>query len=66
MQLLEPVEHGPVRHRVSLVTVSAFMCAVIGFDPRPGVTLTDWLVTPSQLLLSVTAGAVYHDGLGEL
>ena len=26
----------------------------------------DWLTTPQQLLLGVTAGAVFHDGLGEL
>jgi hypothetical protein len=26
----------------------------------------DWLAIPGQLLLEVTAGAVFHDGLGEL
>jgi hypothetical protein len=29
-------------------------------------TSPDWLTTPQQRLLEVTAGAVFHDGLGEL
>ncbi len=31
-----------------------------------GISTRDWLVTPQQSLASVTAGAVYHDGLGQL
>ena len=34
----------------------------IGVDPEP----TDRLVVPQQKLLELTAGRVYHDGLGEL
>src|SRR5262249_50423044 len=63
---LEPVARGPVSHRVDVLTVGGFMTAQLGFDPREGVTLEDWLLTPTQALLSVTAGAVYHDGLAEL
>jgi hypothetical protein len=66
VQRLVPADHGPIRHRVIALTTGAFMQKVLGFDPRGGVTLRDWLSTPSQLLLGVTAGAVYHDGLGEL
>ena len=43
-----------------------YLSGTLGFDARRGVTLLDWLSTPSQLLLSVTAGAVYHDDPGEL
>jgi hypothetical protein len=38
----------------------------LGFDPRDGLTPIDWLVTPQQRLLEVTAGAVFHDDTGEL
>src|SRR5207248_10514109 len=38
----------------------------LGVDPRRAVTLLDWLATPTQRLAEVTAGAVFHDGLGEL
>lgn len=65
-QLLAPAEHGLVRHRVAIATVAGFLHAALGFDPREGIARTDWLVTPAQVLLSMTAGAVYHDGLGEL
>jgi hypothetical protein len=49
-----------------VVGIGTFLTWHLGFDPRGGITTTDWLVTPQQSLLSVTAGAVYHDGLGEL
>jgi hypothetical protein len=51
---------------VVVVGIGTFLTWQLGFDPRGGITTTDWLVTPQQSLLSVTAGAVYHDGLGEL
>ncbi|MHB8684759.1 MAG: DUF4037 domain-containing protein [Dehalococcoidia bacterium] len=50
-----------VRHQVSLTTVGAWFTAVLGFDPRGEVTATDWLATPSQLLRSSVAGAVFED-----
>jgi hypothetical protein len=57
---------GPVRHGVRVVTVGAFWQRWVGLDPRAGMTTVDWLVVPQQRLLSVTAGRVFHDGLGEL
>lgn len=64
--LLRSIDHGPIRHRVIALTTGALMQKVLGFDPRDGISLRHWLSTPSQLLLGVTAGAVYHDGLDEL
>jgi Domain of unknown function (DUF4037) len=64
--LLEAVERGPVNHRVDVHTVGGFMVDVLGFDPLAGVEVADWLVTPSQRLLSVTAGDVFVDPIGEL
>jgi Domain of unknown function (DUF4037) len=64
--LLEAVECGPVNHRVDVETVASFMVEVLGFDPLAGVETPDWLVTPSQRLLSVTAGGVFADPIGEL
>ena len=37
-----------------------------GFDPSDGVSVSDWLTTPQQVLLEVTAGAVFRDEAGEL
>lgn len=38
----------------------------LGFDPREGMGLVDWLSATWQSLAEVTLGEVFHDGLGEL
>ncbi|RKN04265.1 DUF4037 domain-containing protein [Streptomyces radicis] len=57
---------GPVHHRVEVTDPGSWFTTQLGFDPRKDVTLTDWLATPTQLLAEITAGAVFHDGLGQL
>lgn len=57
---------GGARHRVEVTGLGAWLAGRLGFDPRPAVTLLDWLATPTQRLAEMTAGAVFHDGLGEL
>lgn len=63
---LEPISSGPVNHKVEIHTVSGFFVRRLGFDPAGDLTVEDWLATPEQRLLEVTAGCVHHDGLGEL
>ncbi len=58
--------HRPVAHRVEVHDLGRWLQKALGFDPRGGIRTADWLLTPSQTLLEVTAGAVFHDGLGEL
>jgi uncharacterized protein DUF4037 len=57
---------GPVHHRVEVTDLGAWFTAQLGFDPCKGVTLADWLATPTQLFGEATGGAVFHDGLGRL
>ena len=57
---------GISRHRVEAAGLGAWLTGQLGFDPRRGVTLLDWLATPAQLLAEITGGVVFHDGLGEL
>lgn len=57
---------GPVHHRVEITEAAGWFVRQLGFDPGRGVTVADWLATPSQRLAEVTAGAVFHDGLGRL
>ncbi|MFH9424266.1 DUF4037 domain-containing protein [Streptomyces sp. NPDC017529] len=57
---------GPVHHRVEITDPGSWFSAQLGFDPRQDITLTNWLSTPTQRLAEVTAGAVFHDGLGRL
>ena len=65
-----PTRYGwdavPVQSHVVVCELSAWLREHLGFDPRDGMTTIDWLATPQQLLLEVTAGRPLHDGAGEL
>lgn len=63
---LEERAEGPVEHKVEVHTVGGFLRWWLGFDPREGLEVADWLALPQQRLLEVTAGRVFYDGLGEL
>ncbi|HEU4422506.1 MAG TPA: DUF4037 domain-containing protein [Pilimelia sp.] len=63
---LEPAGDGPVDHRVDVLDLDAWLVTRLGADPRTGMRARDWLAIPTQLLLEITAGAVFHDGLGQL
>jgi hypothetical protein len=56
----------PARHHVEVTEFGAWVSARLGFDPRGGITRTDWLSTPTQRLAEFTSGAVFHDGLNVL
>ena len=56
----------PVSQHVLVTTLGDWLEAHLGFDPRRGVETKSWLATPQQILLEVTRGAVFHDGLDEL
>lgn len=53
--------NGWAEGAAEITTAAALFRARLGFDPADGVTLTDWLTTPTQLLATVTAGPVFHD-----
>jgi hypothetical protein len=57
---------GPPRHRIEVADLRSWLDSQLGFDPRQSVTTADWLATPAQRLAEITAGAVFHDGPGEL
>jgi len=53
-------------HGIDILTVPAFFMGFLGFDPAGDISAIDWVSVPQQNLLMVTAGRVFHDGLGEL
>lgn len=63
-----PKEAGPVAHRVTVTTVARFVKGELNYDwQRDTVpSAVDWLTFGEQKLRTLTAGAVYHAGLGEL
>ena len=56
----------PVQHHVNVVPLGEWLKSHLGFNPQVNITVQDWLTTPQQLLLEVTAGAVLHDPDGDL
>jgi hypothetical protein len=65
-----PVRFGwdglAVDHHVEVDSLDRWLTRRLGFDPRVAVTTIDWISTPQQLLLEVTSGELFHDGLGQL
>ncbi|HEY7418277.1 MAG TPA: DUF4037 domain-containing protein, partial [Ktedonobacteraceae bacterium] len=57
---------GPVNHRVTPITLHDFTSIQLGYDLNQPLHAADWLTFPSHALGELTAGAVYHDGIGEL
>ena len=55
----------PVSHHVEIASLDDWLRDGLGFNPSEGVPLRDWLSTPQEILLELTAGAVFHDDLGE-
>jgi hypothetical protein len=55
--------HGRPRPGVTVTDLGAWLVERLGFDPRAGVSLLDWLSAPWQSLAEVTRGEVFHDGL---
>jgi uncharacterized protein DUF4037 len=52
------------RHWVEVAELGRWLTARLGFDPRAGVGVVDWLATPTQALAELTGGEVFSDGLG--
>ena len=65
---LGPVPAGEtgVNHGVAVVTVSRFVARYLGCPAGRALGVVDWLCCTDPGLLAVTAGRVFHDGLGTL
>ncbi len=57
---------GAPRHHVEVSSVADFASARLGFDPRDGMGVQDWLSVSGQAALEVTAGPVFVDRTGDL
>jgi len=59
-------KEGLVDHRIEITTIPQFFHNHMRLDLTKEITVLDWLTTPQQLLLGVTKGRVFVDGLQEL
>jgi hypothetical protein len=58
-------DHTP-HHHVYVATASRFFADRVGLDPLDGMSAVDWLLAPTQILATMTRGAVFHDPSGAL
>lgn len=65
-QMMEAVYAGPVRHLIEITTLDAYFRRYLGTAANAELTALDWLALPQQQLMEITAGEVFHDGLGTL
>ena len=65
-QVAIPYQDGPVNHLLTISTVEQQCAEYLGGAPTDALTVWDWLAFPEQKLLEMTAGEVFHDGLGTL
>ena len=62
-----PTTTDPVRrHRVTVTTVARFFAEMCGVAPTDGLSVDQWLRTPTQVLAAVTAGKVFADPTAEI
>jgi hypothetical protein len=61
-----PLVSGPIIHKIPIYPLRGLLTHWLGADLFVELTAVDWLLMPQQKLLEVTAGRVFHDGLGEL
>jgi hypothetical protein len=72
VQILLPPGTDPAPVQAALppeadvTTVDTFFHDRLGVDPADGMSLGDWLLTPTQRLATMTGGAVFHDPDGAL
>lgn len=66
VKMLDVTGNGPIKHRVEIYTTKLFVADVLGLDYDQPPSLSDWLTTPEEQFLILTAGAVFSDGLNQL
>lgn len=63
--MMPPIE-GPIKHRVIPMTLRHFLRIQLGFEIDKPLQVAGWLTCSSSALGEFTAGAIYHDGIGEV
>ncbi len=64
VRLPEYSSHRPVDHMIELTTIPRFFERELGADRWRQPAIADWLTFSEHRLLTLTAGAVFHDDLG--
>ncbi|MDP1718981.1 MAG: DUF4037 domain-containing protein, partial [bacterium] len=54
----------PVKNTIDIFTIRNFFEKHLTIDLTKKMEVSDWLIFPSQKLLEITSGKIYHDDLG--
>jgi hypothetical protein len=65
-QTMTPVRKHPLNHLVEVYTLQGYLHGQIGVRSIRKLSPKDWLCFLDQSLIELTAGRVFHDGLGTL
>ena len=57
---------GPGTHRIAITSVSAFLWQHLRVTGTDRLDAATWLTMPEHHLLEMTAGRIFHDGIGEI
>ncbi|MGH2551137.1 MAG: DUF4037 domain-containing protein, partial [Thermomicrobiales bacterium] len=63
---MEETVSGPVEHKIDIRSTEGFFEWILGCATVDEFESIDWVTTSEQALLEVTAGAVFHDGIGAI
>jgi hypothetical protein len=63
-QVVGESRDGRIRHLVNFTTPARFFQSYLGWESTSPLTPADWLTFPSQHLLTIASGSIYHDDLG--
>jgi len=66
VQHMNMKEEYPLNHLIEIETVSRYLDKYIGISSLENLNLKNWLIFTEQKLFELTAGEVFHDGLGQL
>ena len=66
VRLLQPIDAGPVAHRVELTTVDRWFGDYLGWDTQAEPSIIDWLTFPQHRLRAATTGAIFRDDTSAL
>ncbi len=67
VRLFDPDKtEGDVEHLITITTIRDFMRGALAWEIDTPLEPADWLTFPQQRLRTLTAGGVWHTGLGEL
>jgi hypothetical protein len=64
--LMKLKDNPPINHKIHPLTVREFKAEHLALDHDLNFTASDWLSTPTQILRSITSGALHYDSVGEL